>query len=289
SSGPGPFGSSGSWEGWWEAGGDSPSPVAATAPASTGPWPVVDRDAAPIRPRPPVAAPPARVRPGPSTGPITWVDPPEPAGGSGHRDPLPSGRTLFNPDAELRRRVPQANLAPELRDAPQAPQHAPAAPVPPSHTRAAASALSRYQASREAARAAVGDGPGALANDRSALHDGPIATEQTAERYMASRPGETVPGRGTGRPRPSSGPDDVPLDVAGDEPSTAPEHTPPPGRTAEEPARPGTGPGAAATGAVSDGTVTGENRAMHSDATEPARDTREDGAPAAPEPTGGER
>jgi hypothetical protein len=53
----------------------------------------------------------------------------------------------------LRRRVPQAHLAPELR-------HAPAAPSPAErrlseHADEAASALSRYQASRQAARTAV--------------------------------------------------------------------------------------------------------------------------------------
>ncbi|MGH3614069.1 MAG: ATP-binding protein, partial [Pseudonocardia sp.] len=54
----------------------------------------------------------------------------------------------------LHRRVPQANLAPELRQAlPAADSDAPVG-----HTVEAASALSRYQASRRSAQAMVGDG-----------------------------------------------------------------------------------------------------------------------------------
>ncbi|MGH3570077.1 MAG: hypothetical protein ACRDRH_29525, partial [Pseudonocardia sp.] len=54
----------------------------------------------------------------------------------------------------LRRRVPQANLAPELRQA--LPPADAVAPV--GYTAEAASALSRYQASRRSAQVMVGDG-----------------------------------------------------------------------------------------------------------------------------------
>ncbi|MCO1654781.1 ATP-binding protein [Pseudonocardia humida] len=294
---PAPFGSTGSWEGWWESRGDtasrgdSPSPVAATAPATTGPWPVVGRDTGrgpSPRPRPPVAAPPGPARPTPSTGPITWVDPPDSARDRAHRADPPSGPALFDPGAELRRRVPQTNLVPELRAAPQAPD--PITPAPHGHTRAAASALSRYQASREAARTAVHDHHGPATDDRSALPYRPIATNPAAERYAPARSGETVPEPGTDRPQPTHRFDDVPLDAAGDDPSTAPEHASRPGPTADAPARPAAGTAAAPVGAVSDGTATGENRAMDRDDPDPARD---DAAPSGDAPaddaTGGER
>ncbi len=71
--------------------------------------------------------------------------------------PRPAPSAAGGPPNGLRRRVPQANLAPELRDK-QSTGPEPAAPAP-GNAAAAASALSRYQASREAAQAAVGDEP----------------------------------------------------------------------------------------------------------------------------------
>jgi hypothetical protein len=55
-----------------------------------------------------------------------------------------------DPVSGLRRRVPQAHLAPELRQ--EMPEPEPVAAVLPDRTAEAADALSRYQASRQAAR-----------------------------------------------------------------------------------------------------------------------------------------
>jgi hypothetical protein len=57
----------------------------------------------------------------------------------------------------LSRRVPQAHLAPELRRSGQGPAPATADGLPPDVAEARA-ALSRYQASRQAARAVVDEG-----------------------------------------------------------------------------------------------------------------------------------
>jgi hypothetical protein len=67
---------------------------------------------------------------------------------------LPSVSAPRSPGSrELRRRVPQAHLAPELRH----PSTGLAETAAPLSADAAASALSRYQASRLAAQAVVGD------------------------------------------------------------------------------------------------------------------------------------
>ena len=67
---------------------------------------------------------------------------------------LPAVSALRSPGSrELRRRVPQAHLAPELRH----PSTGLAETAAPLSADAAASALSRYQASRLAAQAVVGD------------------------------------------------------------------------------------------------------------------------------------
>ena len=80
----------------------------------------------------------------PEPGPAEADSPtPRPAG-----EASTGNRTGGRP--ELRRRVPQAHLAPELRQ-PSADE--PSAALPPDG--AAASALSRYQASRQAAQAVV--------------------------------------------------------------------------------------------------------------------------------------
>jgi len=68
----------------------------------------------------------------------------------------PIGETLAAPSEAtrptLRRRVPQAHLAPGLRVVPPGPEAANPGPLP-----VAAEALSRYQASRAAARSLVDD------------------------------------------------------------------------------------------------------------------------------------
>ena len=117
---------SGSWEGWWEGqadGSEGPDGGAtereAPAPAALTGMPTgapAPRTDTPVRPMAAVADPPATSGPG---GP------------------------------RLRRRVPQAHLAPGLRVIPPQPD-ADTAPPP-----TAAEALSRYQASRAAARSTV--------------------------------------------------------------------------------------------------------------------------------------
>ena len=57
-----------------------------------------------------------------------------------------------SPGPRLSRRVPQSHLAPELRVAPEDVEQA-----APAHTERASAALSRYQASRQAAKGAAGD------------------------------------------------------------------------------------------------------------------------------------
>ena len=69
---------------------------------------------------------------------------------AGEAAPAENGSTSPAGRPGLRRRVPQAHLAPELRQ-PSADE--PSAALPPDG--AAASALSRYQASRQAAQAVV--------------------------------------------------------------------------------------------------------------------------------------
>ncbi|GAA1876507.1 hypothetical protein GCM10009836_67350 [Pseudonocardia ailaonensis] len=73
--------------------------------------------------------------------------------------PIPTQRPAPAPTADagtgtsgLRRRVPQASLAPELRSVPDRPD-----PAPPVRTAEAADALSRYQASRRAAQAVAAE------------------------------------------------------------------------------------------------------------------------------------
>ncbi|MBW0117907.1 sensor histidine kinase [Pseudonocardia abyssalis] len=106
---------SGDWEGWW---------------------------------RPETGAPQERfdAPPRPVGGPVPAVPSPRPRPAAEPPGPVEPGR------GGLRRRVPQAHLAPELRG--------PAAPDPagPAHDGAAVSALSRYQASRSAAQLAVDNG-----------------------------------------------------------------------------------------------------------------------------------
>jgi signal transduction histidine kinase len=145
----------GGWRGWW-----NPESMGAPArhsdrePVDTGSldgmrgsdgrnvpdWhPMApERQALPAAPKP---SPTPRIpEPGPAEADIPT---PRPAG-----EASTGNRTNGRP--ELRRRVPQAHLAPELRQ-PSADE--PSAALPPDG--AAASALSRYQASRQAAQAVV--------------------------------------------------------------------------------------------------------------------------------------
>jgi hypothetical protein len=76
-------------------------------------------------------------------------------GGNGERWPAPAAATAEPPEPtepQLTRRVPQAHLAPELRRQDATPAEPPAPPPDADQARAA---LSRYQASREAAREVV--------------------------------------------------------------------------------------------------------------------------------------
>jgi hypothetical protein len=77
-------------------------------------------------------------------------------GGNGERRPAAATAGPAEPpeptEPQLTRRVPQAHLAPELRRQDAAPAEPPAPPPDADQARAA---LSRYQASREAAREVV--------------------------------------------------------------------------------------------------------------------------------------
>jgi hypothetical protein len=120
------------WPGWFpaaESSGQNLEPPPPAGPAR--PLPA----APPARPAPPAQVPPAQAPP-----PRPPTNPADPAGTLG---------------PQLNRRVPQAHLAPELRRDPAAADHF-ASPNPPAPDAAQArTALSRYQASRRAARAIV--------------------------------------------------------------------------------------------------------------------------------------
>jgi signal transduction histidine kinase len=138
------------WRGWWNpesAAGSRPSgneqPDGARLEAPAGPSATTARR---LPPQPATAGAPA---PSPSPRPRpAESDIPTPRRGGEPAAPTAEGRP------GLRRRVPQAHLAPELRQpAAEEPDFA----LPPDG--GAASALSRYQASRQAAQAVV-DGAG---------------------------------------------------------------------------------------------------------------------------------
>ncbi len=146
----------GGWRGWW-----NPESMGAAArhsdrePVDTGRldgtggsngWHVPDQHhpMTPERQALPAALKPSPTPRAPEPGPAEADIPtPRPAGeaSTGNRN---GGRP------ELRRRVPQAHLAPELR---QPTADEPSAALPPTAPRP--SALSRYQASRQAAQAVV--------------------------------------------------------------------------------------------------------------------------------------
>ena len=102
---------------------------------------------------------PASSKPSPTPRPLIVDAPPVPTGA------VPNPRTSgpVDPVSGLRRRIPQAHLSAELRT----PEAEPAEPVVDRRSTVdAAAALSRYQASRAAAQAAVGDNrPGDTTSD----------------------------------------------------------------------------------------------------------------------------
>ncbi len=133
------------WEGWWdrEAGGDL-GPV--TGPPADGGAPqrrpVVAAGGAPARHDPFAVAVPAPREQDPPPAPEPR---PQPA------PPVPGQRAEPGPRTTLHRRVPQSHLAPELQADPVVPSTA----GPRVSHAAAAEALSRYQASRQAAQSAA--------------------------------------------------------------------------------------------------------------------------------------
>jgi signal transduction histidine kinase len=163
-------GDDGDWTGWWEPSpdelrdGEPMSPLAARPPLServqasfsgtpsgaplgrpsvapSGPPPVAPSGAP--EPHPQMPGPPER-----EGSPI-----PERAASAVHSPPVPEQAD----GPMLARRVPQAHLAPELRRSGQGPAGAqPDGPLPDAAE--ARAALSRYQASRKAARAVVEEG-----------------------------------------------------------------------------------------------------------------------------------
>jgi hypothetical protein len=168
-----PDGDGADWSGWWEpAIGDlddgSPlSPLAARPPLSERVQPPnPDRVQAP--PPPPSGAPEPDLssgapsprthspHPAPGNPPYPAPSPLHPTPGTPHPAPATAGEAA--PEGMLlARRVPQAHLAPELRRPGRAaPAAEPEGSLPDASE--ARAALSRYQASRQAARAVVDQG-----------------------------------------------------------------------------------------------------------------------------------
>jgi signal transduction histidine kinase len=168
-----PDGDGADWSGWWEpspgdlAHGDPVSPLAARPPLSERARPPSAR----IQPPPPGAPEPLSGMPEPHLGASATPEPrplvPD--------DPLHPAPVAVGEAAEpmlLARRVPQAHLAPELRRNGRGAAAAdPEGPLPDAAE--ARAALSRYQASRQAARAVVDDGR--TAQDGRAGPEGPPA------------------------------------------------------------------------------------------------------------------
>jgi signal transduction histidine kinase len=159
-----PSGEGADWSGWWEPSPDDPehgepiSPIAARPPLS-------ERVQAPSpgmpEPHPPMPGPPEREgSPMPESAAQVvhspWTHNSAHPVAAAEAAPAPEGLLLS-------RRVPQAHLAPELRRQEQATTAGPDGPLPDAAE--ARAALSRYQASRQAAKAVVdeGGGPGGRA------------------------------------------------------------------------------------------------------------------------------
>jgi signal transduction histidine kinase len=147
----------GGWRGWWnpESMG-APTRHSDRAPVDTTPDTARSAGPAGNGARPPEWQPSPTPRERQALPAVPSVDPePDALEDSDEADiptPRRNGEAVSgNGKPELRRRVPQAHLAPELR---QPVADEPAAAAPPIDG-AAASALSRYQASRQAAQAVV--------------------------------------------------------------------------------------------------------------------------------------
>jgi hypothetical protein len=152
------------WSGWWESSPDGDLMVERPAPRSTG-GPLegsIDRGTpsgfpGPLQPDPRLLPDPRFTTPMPPLARRILSTPPGPPA------PVPAGvERPATGEPLLSRRVPQAHLAPELRRHETAATAAAAAPLPDASE--ARAALSRYQASRQAARAVVdgGGAPGGL-------------------------------------------------------------------------------------------------------------------------------
>jgi signal transduction histidine kinase len=159
------------WSGWWgpapsDGNGDPVSPIAARPPLSER----VQASSRIPEPRPPMPGPPVREGSPMAEGAARVVHSP-PSHHSRSHQPLPSNAVPpadpgypAHPDGpgdmppSLSRRVPQAHLAPELRrgQGPEPSAGRSGAPLPDAAE--ARAALSRYQASRQAARAVVDEG-----------------------------------------------------------------------------------------------------------------------------------
>jgi signal transduction histidine kinase len=189
---PVPAGDGDDWSGWWEPSpgdleqGDPVSPIAARPPLSER-----VQAATPLTPIPPVAPSGAGVPPSRAGAPDPHLPGARAPEGEGSRQPGEVPAAVHSPQAHspqahspypeargpqnhdrlrpaddgategmlLSRRVPQAHLAPELRRHGQGPATARAdGPLPDAAE--ARAALSRYQASRQAARAVVEETPG---------------------------------------------------------------------------------------------------------------------------------
>jgi signal transduction histidine kinase len=168
-----PDGDGADWSGWWEPAigdlddGSPMSPLAARSPLSERVQPPnPDRVQAP--PPPPSGAPEPDLssgapsprthspHPAPGNPPYPAPSPLHPTPGTPHPAPATAGEAA--PEGMLlARRVPQAHLAPELRRPGRAaPAAEPEGSLPDASE--ARAALSRYQASRQAARAVVDQG-----------------------------------------------------------------------------------------------------------------------------------
>jgi signal transduction histidine kinase len=133
------------WTGWW-----TPNRVSA-AHGSSWQAPPIYATAEPLRT-------PTASGSGPLVAPAAALPaaPPEPAQASGPAE-------TPGPDPLLIRRVPQASLAPELRRSASNPESVPE-PSPPADREEAREALSRFQASRQAAQQQVGPEGGNTSN-----------------------------------------------------------------------------------------------------------------------------
>lgn len=232
---PGPFGSTGTWSGWWHADADATgrpdSEVPHGALPSPRPRPPAglfrsdtrrNETAAERQPRPfdypPTTQPPSPQpdtppadRAGPhTTGPVTWVEPV-----AAVPDPTPGRPAAADQDdrTELGKRVPQANLSRHLRV--PAPAPGPRVPADPERSAEAASALSRYQASRQAARVAVGDTADTM-RPRPGSDARPVAVAARSEPPSEQPDSGSGDGAVTDRASADAGPE-----AAGDERSTA--------------------------------------------------------------------